>query len=539
VPEGRAGGLPPRVDRSPSKAMDQIDADVVVIGSGATGGWAAKSLTEAGRTVVLLEAGPAARAEDCPHDWYTPGKPWRRAAVSGRNAVQSRHPAHCLENSHLWADDSDHPYTTPPDEPFVWIRARIEGGRSNLWGGQCWRLTEDEFGASDQDGFGIRWPLAYQDLEADYADVERFQDICGRADGAKEFPDQVVNGEVNLTAAEEHFIGEIARRYGRTALPVRAASPASQAYRDAGAWPRFSSLGSTLPAALQTGRLRIIHDAVVSRLEVDRSGNHVRRADYIDAISGQERSVRARAFVLCASTVESTRILLNSSGPRHRAGLGNRSGTLGRFLMDHNVTLAIGATGGQGGPPGTVFGGRGGVYMPGFEQARGGRDFLRGYGVWCVLGRPVGEGVDVLLTAVGEMLPYADNTVTLDRQQVDRFGLAVPRIRCVARANERRMRAHQRDTLRELAHLAGVRLADEPAAVAVGAMVHEVGTARMGADPANSFCNAYAQSWEVPNVFIPDGACWTTSAYQNPTLTMMAIARRACMHLNHWLDKTH
>lgn len=519
--------------------MDEFDADVVLIGSGATGGWAAKVLTEAGRSVVLLEAGSAARKADIPHDWYTPHAPWRRAAATARNAVQSRHAAHCVENSHLWIDDADHPYSTQPDEPFVWIRARKEGGRSNLWGGQCWRLTEEELGAPDDDGFGIRWPLAYRDLEPEYIEVERFQQLCGRADGAAEMPDQLVNGEVHLTVAEQRFIEDVARRYGRVAMPSRAATRTPQPYRDAGSWPRFSSLGSTLPAALQTGRLTIIHEAVVSRLEVDAAGTRVRRADYIDAVSGQTRSIRGRAFVLCASTIESTRILLNSSGPRHRAGLGNASGVLGRFLMDHNVTFAAGAADALDGPPGAFLGGRDGVYLPRFQAARGECSFLRGYSVWCALGRPMGEGVNAVLTAVGEMLPYADNQVTLDPARVDCHGLPVPRIICVARENERQMRAHQRDTLRELADLARVRLAAEPSPVALGSMVHEVGTARMGANPANSFCNAYAQSWQVPNLYVPDGACWTTSAYQNPTLTMMAIVRRASVHLDHWLDEAH
>lgn len=509
--------------------MRDLDADVVVVGSGCTGGWAAKVLTEAGHSVLMLEAGRAVTAADYPAQWYGAGT---RAAPerTDRHAVQKHHPAFCASNQNLWIDDVDNPYVTDPARPFVWIRARLEGGRSNLWGGQCWRLTQHELAAPAIDGIGERWPLGYDDLVPHYEAIEAFHEVVGRRDHDEEMPDQRVTGEFHLTASETALMETLGTTWNRRAIPVRSAGTSPHRYADRGDWPRFSSLGSTLPAALATGRLRVISDAVVVRLDVAARGRQAQSAVYLDAATGAEKRVRAKAFILCASTIESTRILLNSASPAHPHGLGNASGTLGRYLMDHIGTYAVGTVAADSDEmEGTFFGGRHGVYLPRLRDTDATPRFHRSYGCWLSLGRPMGHGQNAIINTIGEMLPYADNRVTLDATRVDRWGIPVPVIACTTHDNEDEMRRHQRRSVLALARMARMDISVGPASAALGALVHEVGTARMGADPGTSFCNSVCQSWEVPNVFVPDGACWTTSAYQNPTLTMMALASR-CGH---------
>lgn len=503
--------------------MRELDADVVVIGSGCTGGWAAKVIAEAGHSVLVLEAGRAITAGDYPAAWYRRGDR-TPARSTERHSVQQHHPAFCESNRGLWIDDLDNPYATDAEAPFVWIRARIEGGRSNLWGGQCWRLSRHELAAPAQDGFGPSWPLHEVDLATSYDEVERFHELAGCDEPGVEFPRQAITGEVELTPVETRMRERLRRDWDRVATQARSASAAERPYADRGAWPRFSSLGSTLAAARDTGRTRVVTDAIVARLEVAPGGRQVREAVCIDAASGREIRYRARAFVLCASTIESTRILLASASPSHPHGLGNASGVLGRHLMDHIGTVVVGRIAGAAdGAESTFFGGRHGLYLAPIGDPTA---FHRQYGCWMSLGRPMGHGQNAVITAIGEMLPYPDNKVELHPSRVDRWGLPVPTIVCTPRENEAAMRRHQSATVSSLAAMAGIEVSVPPQHVALGAMVHEVGTARMGADPGSSFCNNYAQSWEVPNLFVPDGACWTTSAYQNPTLTMMALAAR-------------
>lgn len=506
--------------------MQTLDADVVVVGSGCVGGWACKVLTEAGHSVLLLEAGHEIAPTDRPDGWYRNGDR-RPASQTSRHPVQKNHPAYCAANQALWIDDLEHPYLTDPQDPFVWIRARALGGRSNLWGGQCWRLTSHELNAPKLDGVGEAWPLKYEDLRPHYEEVEAFQGISGRRDGDADMPDQIVDGTVSLTDAEHALIERLGRSGRRVPIPVRSASARHDGSADA--WPRFSSLGSTLPAAMSTGRLRIVDGATVARLALDASGRKVQAAHYLETDSGRERQVRAQAFVLCASTIESTRILLNSAEPRHAQGLCNSSGVLGRFLMDHVGTFLIGRVDGGIGAEATFFGGRDGLYFPRLRDEAVPPRFHRSYGCWVCLGRPMDHGVNAIITAIGEMLPYADNRVVLERTQCDRWGVPVPRIECREHENEQAMRSYQRQHVLELARQAQIDILVGPSDVRPGLMVHEVGTARMGSDPQTSLCNSVAQCWDVPNLFVPDGACWTTSAYQNPTLTMMALAAR-CAH---------
>ena len=508
----------------------ELDADVVVVGSGCTGGWVSKVLTEGGHQVLLLEAGRAVTASDYPEQWYGTGA--RRAPQrTERHEIQRNHPAFCASNQNLWIDDVDNPYVTDEAQPFVWIRARLEGGRSNLWGGQCWRLTQQELAASQTDGIGERWPLDYRDLVPHYEEIEAFHEVTGRLDDDDRMPNQRVTGEVDVTDAEIAFMDTLERMWNRRAIPARSAGTSRHRYADRGEWPRFSSLGSTLPAALATGKLRIISNAIAARLDVAAGGRQARSLSYIDAATGVEKRVAAKAFILCASTIESTRILLNSSDATHPHGLGNASGTLGRYLMDHIGTYAVGTVTSSA-SEGTFFGGRHGLYIPRLQDTGASPRFHRSYGCWLSLGRPMGQGQNAIITAIGEMLPYAQNRVTLHATRVDRWGIPVPVIACTTHANENEMRLHQQRRVLELAGMAGMDITVGPRGVTLGAMVHEVGTARMGAEPGTSFCNSVCQSWEVPNVFVPDGACWTTSAYQNPTLTMMALASR-CGHFVH------
>jgi len=516
--------------------------DVVIVGSGATGGWAAKVLCEGGLNVLVLEAGrPLNAASDFkPNYWsrLTDAKP---ADVS-RQLMQSRHPIFNAANRHFFADDIDHPYETPARKPFVWIRGHQEGGRSMVWGGQTWRISDFEFQAPERDGWGLSWPLQYADLAPFYSEVEQFLGVHGSQRGLPELPDGEFLNAHPITFAEAEFARIVEATWPeRHVIPVRSISPTTpgEPHRDF-AWPQFTSPSSTLAAAKKTGRLRIRTHAAVSYITTSSGTGLAQSVVFIDTQSKKTYEVVAKAVVLCASTLESTRILLNSRSKHAPNGLGNSSGTLGRYLMDHTCVSIDGVAAeskrDKDSGKSAYFGGPYGIYIPRFrnlEQQRS--DYRRGFGVWGSIHRTLGPDANdarFLLVAIGEMLPYEDNIVTLSTTQKDIYGIPTLRIECTHRENEERMAEDALTCLTEMATKAGHTIEnDYPFMMTPGAFVHEVGTARMGTDARSSVLNPYNQSWDVDNLYVMDGACWTTGAYQNPTLTMMAITVRACREL--------
>jgi choline dehydrogenase-like flavoprotein len=497
--------------------------DAIVVGSGATGGWAAKELTESGLRVALLEAGPA-----LPFD--------PEASAPAESVEPARQPiqAHCYafneRTSHLFVDDVENPYSYPEDQPFDWIRSRQVGGRMHLWGRMCLRMSDYELKAASRDGVGDDWPISYADLAPYYDRVERFMRVCGTAEGLPQIPDGLFAEPPQLSAAERRFKAAVESRWNERHVT--------------GARIALAPPDAMLAAATETGRLTLCSDSVASRV-LTGDGGTASGVAYVDRLSGQEREVSGRVVVLCASAIESTRLLLNSATADHPAGLGNSSGALGRYLMDH--TYGIGLDGvlpqrTRSLADRTSYG----CAIPSFRnvEAVDDVDFIRGYGVELQIQTPVagplgraralGRRSDgrFWMRTFGEVLPSFENQVSVDPTKTDAWGIPIAHIACRYGENELKMAPDQRQTLLEMAEAAGLQIEKTyPDLAPPGLSIHEMGTARMGSDPNSSVLNPDNQTWDVANLFVTDGACFTSGGFQNPTLTMMALTVRACDHI--------
>lgn len=543
------------------------DFDAIVVGSGITGGWAAKELTERGLTVLMIERGRAIEHQtgyetELKAPWEMPFRGFGdRKLFEEQYPVQSKGTYFDEWTMGHFVNDVDHPYQTDAAAPVQWRRGYQLGGRSLTWGRQCYRWSDYDFGANAQDGYGIDWPVRYADLKPWYDHVEAFVGVNGSVEGMPQLPDGVFQPPMALSAGEELLQRKIAEHYGdRRLIPGRSANlteakdgraPCQYRYMCArgcsfGAY--FSTQSATLPAARNTGRLTVLTDTIVARIEYDpRSG----RAVAVHTINAKSRATArhsARLFFLNASSFNSVGILLRSTNEAFPTGLGNRSGTLGRFIMDHANTVAGVAT-----IPGledrTYFGNRPSNFViPRFRNLDGPQsDFLRGYsyqGVairanWQRGAQQPGLGAElrstlsgpgewrVLMVAFAESLPRADNRVTLSRL-TDQWGLPQLDIRLSHGENERKLLADAATEARAMLGLLGGEIllsSSEPALG--GTAVHEMGGARMGADPAHSVVNALNQLHDVPNIFVTDGAAMSSSANQNPSLTYMAFTARA------------
>lgn len=509
--------------------------DVIVIGSGATGGWAAHELGRRHLKVLVLEAGPD--GSDLPR-----GRPeilltMKRYFDRGtrRRRTQSRHQAYWELDPDLFVVDTENPYETAPGKDFQWIRTRSLNGRLLTWGGVGVRTSDYEFRAPEQDGFGDPWPFGYAELERHFDAVDAFFPVYGERDGLPQLPDGKYVGTVRLTDSERHVMRAGKEKLGRSVIAARGVLVRPHSVR-----PGELPQPSPVRAAMRRYGANLRANAVVSHILVDEDGK-ANGVAFVDRESKQAHEVYGRAVVVCASTIESARIFLNSRSRHHPDGLGNSSGTLGRYLMDHpGVSVSGYAPGKRDAKWTDGYGGPKNIMIPRFNnlENKGGLPFLRGYGVFGVVGRTRAtkdqcdaDEVPLSLVSFGEMLPRYENHVSLHPDRTDAWGVPVVRIDCAFSDNERALQEQMIESLKELIHAAGGR-AEEPAwRMAPGGFVHEMGTVRMGKDPKKSVLNGYAQSWDVPNVFVMDGAAWPSGAWQNPTFTMMAIAGRACEYL--------
>ena len=523
--------------------MDGQSYDAVVVGSGCAGAWAAKELAEAGVHTLVLEAGPArepgdvpARVPPVPHRGWTvrtahldgaaPGpQPAHGTVHQARQPVQRTHPAYASRGPHLFVDDLERPYETPPDLPYHWIRGMQVGGRSLTWGGTSLRLSRYEFDAPSMDGCGLSWPVRYEELAPAYTVVEDVLGVGGTVEGLTQLPDSsYARDAYPLTPAEEDF-RRAYRPGGTRPVPVRYVSGEG---RDG--WPSFTMQGTALAIAARTGRMTLRADATVTEVLVDPESGLATGVRYVDTVDATAHVVSARMVLLCAGTVETARLMLASRGPRHPHGVGNSGGWLGRGLMDHPVVAASGVLTDHPPVDGYEWSARqrGLVVPPAPGPPAGTAPEVRPFGLWVSLQRLVRDGQPWgSIVAQGEMLPYRHNGVSLG-SATDRWGVPVPLIRCGYGPHEERLYAAMKHTIEQAAAVAGMKVVTMSEALTVpGLNVHELGTARMGADPRTSVVDADNRCWDCPNVLVTDGSCFPSGGWQNPTLTIMAISVRA------------
>jgi len=548
--------------------------DAIVVGSGISGGWAAKELTEKGLKVLMLERGRNIEhvkdyANAHKEAWDFPHRNRPTQQMKADYPVMKRDYPLAENTLGMWANEQDNPYTEI--KRFDWYRGYHVGGRSLLWGRQSYRWAPMDFEANAKEGIAIDWPIRYGDLAPWYDYVERFAGIAGSRDGLDEvLPDGQFLPPIPLNVVEKAIAARIKTAFGGTRhfIHARVANitkhrpeqgRAACQYRDKcilgcpyGAY--FSTQSATLPAAMKTGRLTLRPFSIVKEVLYDKDRKRARGVEIIDAETGLTYHYTAKVIFLNASTFNSTWLLMNSATDVWEGGLGSSSGELGHNVMDHH--FRIGATGLVEGFEDKYYYGRrpGGLYVPRFRNLDGGekRDYLRGFGYqggagrkrgWSHIAAELAAGPELKeamsvpgewtigMGAFGEMLPYYDNTVSLDPVRKDKWGLPVLAFDVSIRANELAMRKDMIADGIEMLEKAGAK-AVQPLdwGYAPGQGIHEMGTARMGRDPKTSVLNAHNQVWDAPNVYVTDGACMTSSSCVNPSLTYMALTARAADH---------
>jgi len=548
--------------------------DAIVIGSGITGGWAAKELAEKGLKTLVLERGKEIvhgrdyQGEHQPpwnYDFRTKGD---RALYEKDYPIQSQFGWFNEHNRQFWNNDRLNPYVVDKDKPFHWVRGDILGGRSLMWGRQCYRWSDLDFEANSKDGVGIDWPIRYKDIAPWYSYVEKFAGISGQAEGLPQLPDGEFLPPMEMNIVEKHVKGAIEDNFPGRMMTMGRVAVLTEPHNGRGAChycgpcergcsvsAYFSSLTVTLPAAKTTGNVTIRTDSVVEGLDVDPQTNRISGVRVIDSKTKERQHFSAKVVFLCASTVGSTQILLNSANDANPAGLANSSGALGKYMMDHTFATHI-----YGMIPGyedkyTIGNRPSGIYVPRFRNLDGqdaDAQFLRGYGFqggayrydWAAMSRQTpGFGAEfkeslrkpgpwmMSLSGFGEILPNEDNTMALHESKVDRFGIPQVRFNVEYKDNEKKMIDDIMLQARTMLEAAGAtQIKAHPGPMIMGRGVHEMGTARMGNDPSESVLNKWNQAHDVPNLFVTDGSCMTSASCVNPSITYMAITARAANH---------
>ncbi len=545
-------------------ADNQFDA--IVVGSGISGGWAAKELTEKGLKVIMLERGRniehvkdyvTANTEI----WEFPHRNRRTQKMIQEHPVLRRD--YPLQEAVLgmFANEQENPYTEI--KRFDWYRGYHVGGRSLLWGRHSYRWNKWDFEANAKEGIAVDWPIRYDDLAPWYSYVEKFAGIQGSKEGLDVLPDGEFMPPIDLNIVEKDVANRIRAHYknkrhmfvGRTANITQnhqdrvACQYRNRCWRGCPFGAYFSTQSSTLPAAMKTGNLTLRPFSIVSKILYDKDKKRATGVEVVDAETNKTIEYKAKIIFVCASAFNSTWVLMNSATDIWPDGLGSSSGELGHNVMDHHFRCGAGGRV-EGFDDRYEYGRRPvGVYVPRFRNIYDDkRDYLRGFGYqggasrqgW---GREVAElrlGADfkdmlcepgnwtIGITAFGEMLPYHENTIALDKDKKDKWGLPVLKMDVEIKDNEMKMRKDMMEDAKEMLEAAGVKDVNAyDAGYAPGMGIHEMGTARMGRDPKTSVLNGNNQVWDAPNVFVTDGACMTSASCVNPSLTYMALTARA------------
>lgn len=551
--------------------MKQNHYDAIVVGSGITGGWAAKELTEKGLKILMLERGSELKpgmgylGEHAP-DWKMPYNSMPdREQIEKDYFVQKKSRIVDESTRHFFNNDRLNPYVFDKENPFYWVRGSRVGGRSLIWGRQAHRWAPRDFEANKADGHGVDWPIRYDDLKDWYAYVERFIGVSGQAEGLEHFPDGEFQPPMEMYSVEKTIKQRLAKKrpdltftVGRVAILTEALKGRAACHY-CGPCPRgcstgsyFSTQSSTLPAAEATGNLTLRANSVVEKLVYEPKTGRVKGVRVIDSESKEVFEFSADLVFLCASTLGSNQILLNSRSEHYPNGLANSSGVLGHYLMDHYMPNAgIGAF--YDNMDRYYYGSRPNqIYIPRFRNLKGqdaDADFIRGYGFqaytlrldWRYTAHQTGFGADLKenlrkpgpwvfsMDAAGECLPNYDNRVSLDSSARDRYGIPQVKIDFSWGENELRIGRDMKRQAENILKAAGAVAAFSDDKIPdPGTAIHEMGGARMGRDPKTSVLNGWNQSHDIPNLFVTDGSSMSSSAWINPSLTYMALTARAC-----------
>lgn len=543
--------------------------DAIVIGSGISGGWAAKELTENGLKTIMFDRG---RNIEHIKDYVNATKaPWefkyrnqKTQEILKDYPVLVRDPGLLTNNLDYWVNEKESPYVEV--KRFDWFRGYHVGGRSLMWGRQSYRWSDLDFEGNLKDGVAIDWPIRYKDLAPWYSRVERFAGISGSLEGLPQLPDGDYLPAMDMNCVEKDVAARINKNYkgkrhmiiGRTAnitIPHNGRTNCQYRNRCAMGCPfgaAFSTQSSTLPAAMATGNLTVRPFSIVTQILYDKETKKAKGVEILDAETNQSYEYYAKVIFLNASTLNSTWVLMNSATDVWPGGLGSSSGELGHNLMDHH--FRAGAEGVVEGYEDRYYFGRraNGIYIPRFRNFNGDkRDYLRGFGYQGGASREKwsrdiaemnigGEYKDALgepgqwtmgLIGFGETLPYHDNKVFLDKNNKDKWGLPVLAIDAEIRENETKMRVDMMADAQEMLEIAGIKnVKAYDHGYSLGAAIHEMGTARMGHDPKTSVLNKHNQVWDAQNVYVTDGSAMVSTACQNPSLTYMAMTARAVDH---------
>jgi choline dehydrogenase-like flavoprotein len=553
--------------------LQRTEYDAIVVGSGMSGGWAAKELTEKGLRTLVLERGRNLEHGDYPTEHVPPWEfPLRERRLTPAQApdhpIQAGSPGFREATKAFYIEDRKSPYIQA--KPFQWVQGDQVGGKSLMWGRGCYRMSDLDFTANLQDGHGVDWPIRYADIAPWYSYVERFAGINGTVEGLPQLPDGEFQPPMEMNAGEKWLQRQVGQAYsdramihGRFAVLTRAIGDRQPCHycgpceRGCSTGSYFSSVSSTLPAARATGNLTLRPNSLAHSIIFDEERGRAAGVRFVDTATGEMHEAHARVVFLCASALGSTRVLLNSRSPGHPGGLGGNSGVLGRYLMDNH--MRIGARGRIPGLLDRYYRGNRptGSIIPRFRNLQGpasdGLGFVRGYHLtvgasrasWSRGGGLVELGAELKellrdpgpwsagLGAQGECLPREDNFVEL-ADETDPWGIPQLRIHATWGENELKMREDMRAQAQEILERAGCEevssydsLPGGAADAMPGGAIHEMGTARMGRDPSTSVLNGRNQVWDAPNVFVTDGACMTSCANQNPSITFMALTARA------------
>ena len=551
--------------------METNSFDAIVVGSGMSGGWAAKELAEKGLKTLVLERGRMVRHGEYPtattDPWDLPYGNRITQETRHRKPVQSRTGYPTPANTHWFVDDLDNPYVE--SQPFDWLRGYHVGGRSLMWARQSYRFSPMDFEANAKEGVGIPWPVTYDEIAPWYDKAEIFAGISGSIEGLPQLPDGKFLPPFDLNCVEVDFKKRLDETLGRKLIIGRCAnltaplthneSPQRGTCQSRNLCIRgcpfggyFSSVSATLPSAERTGNMTLLPNQIVYELIYDNDKGKATGVRVLDAETGKQTDYFAKVIFLCASALGSAYIMMNSVSSRFPNGFGNDSGELGHNIMDHNKPGNSNAN--VEGYLDVAYTGRrpNGFYIPRYRNVgKDKRDYLRGFGYQGRAARSnynrfndtalVGDELKkaalepgpwtVGMTAFGEILPYHDNYATLDRDKKDKYGLPQLVVNAVVRDNERKMEKDMRDDAAEMLEAAGYKnVTVRSDSYNVGNSIHESGTARMGADPKKAVLNKFNQVHACKNVFVTDGSFMPSFGCQNPSLTYMAFTARAADH---------